>query len=165
MVITLDDTTTIVMLMASFGLLMFFVLLFYDMKDAKKAIIWYFESDKIVKQMASSVKDGMVQIHKKLFFVDKNIPPSMATGLIVKSQRPVYVFKHNQPVPMSVTEKGIKAEHSPENLKNFRENKTLEALLTVKSEGMSLIWIAVGLVIGALLMYVLITSGAITMPK
>lgn len=165
MTITIDDTLTLVLLISSFGLLMFFVLLYYDMKDAKKAIVWYFESDKIVKQVSSAVKDGMIQIHKKLFFVDKNVPPVMSTGLIVKSQRPVYVFKHNQPVPMTISEKGIKAEHSPENLKNFRENKTLEQLLTVKTEGMSLIWIAVGLIIGALLMYVLISSGALQMPS
>lgn len=161
MAFVIDDLMILVIGMFSFTLIMFFVLLFFDMKDAKKSIILYFESDKIMKLISGNVKDGMVQIHKKLFFVDKNIPPVMSSGLIVRSQRPVYAFKHNQPVPLVISEKGVKAEHSPENLKNFRENKTLEQLLTVKTEGMMLIWLAVGLLVGGLGMYVMIASKVI----
>lgn len=161
MAFMIDDFLFIVILLFSFMLLMFFILIYFDMRSAKKSIIWMFESDKLIRSLSSHVKDGMVQVGKKLFYVDKNVPPSMATGIIIKSLRPVYVFKHNQPVPLKITEQGVKAEQSPENLKNFRENKTLEQLLTVKTEGMSLIALAVGLLIGGLGMYVMIASKVI----
>lgn len=142
--------------------LIFLVLLFLDIMGAKKSVVLYFESNKIARFISIGVKDGMTQIKKKRFFVDTSSPPVVMGGMLLRSFRPLYIFKHDRAVPMKVSKMGLESERSPENLKNLMENKTLDQLLTPKSSGgVQLLFLIMGIVIGGLLAYALIQSGVI----
>jgi len=142
--------------------IMFMLLIFIDMMGAKKSVVLYFESNKIARFLSIGVKDGMTQIKKKRFFVDTSSPPVVMGGILIRSFRPLYIFKHDRAVPMKVSKQGLESERSPENLKNLMENKTLDQLLTPKSSGgVQLLFLIMGIVIGGLLAYALLQSGVI----
>jgi len=147
-----------------FPVLFFLIILFMDLRDSGNCKFLYFESEKIARMISQKVLDGRVKIKKKIFQVDNAVPPVIKSGLLFKSYRPLYFIKHDRAVPFKIDAKGFSSERSPENLKNLIENKTLDQLLTPKqSGGMQIIMIAIGLVIGFLMAYALISSGMIKM--
>lgn len=146
-----------------FPFLLVLILVWYDMKGAKNAFFIYFHSDKVAELISERVKDGLMELRKKVYIVDKAMPPVIRAGIFVKSFRPLYILKHNRAIPFSFGDEGkAYADRSPENVKNMFDNKTLDQLLTPKtSGGLSIIVFAIGLTIGLLVMYALVASGVI----
>lgn len=135
------------------------MILLMDIIGLKKAVILYFETEKLIRMKTVGIKDGMVKMGKKKFYVDKSKPPMIPMGTLIKPLRPVYVFKWDRSLPMDITSSGIKTEVSPTNLTNLIENKTLDQLLTPKGANKAVIlWFIMGAVIGGLIGFVLVKS-------
>jgi len=136
-----------------------FMILLMDVMGLKKAVILYFETEKMLRMKTVSIKDGMVKMGKKKFYVDKNKPPMIPMGILIKPLRPLYIFKWDRAVPSEITSSGIDSKISPTNLTNLIENKTLDQLLTPKGANKAvLLWFIMGLVIGGLAGFVLLKS-------
>lgn len=134
------------------------ILVIIDMTTNKKAKLLYFETEKLARLMNINVKDGMINIKKKKFFLDQVKPASIPSGILVKSFRPFYVVKWDKAVPLNFSKEGLKGEQSAENLKNLVENKTLDAFLRPKDAGkQQMLFFIIGAVMGGLIGYVLST--------
>lgn len=141
--------------------LIIFVILFTDIKDAKKALVLFYKTKNQGDFMDLPVKNGIIQIKENKYYADETDVTLVPSGILLKSLRPLYVIKWDRVLPHKFTEKGLQMM-SAENLTNFIENKTLTQLLTPKDAGkMTIVFLIVGVVMGALLMHTLVSSGYI----
>lgn len=146
-----DILLILVMMGFPLGLLGFLV--WRDAKDAKKAIVLFFQSEKQAFFMDKAVKEGMVEMGKRRFYVDEEHAPSVSSGFLVRSFRPLYAIKWDSSLPLKFTQKGMKFM-SPSNLKNFMDNKALDQLLTPKgSDKMFIVALIIGGLMGGLVGY------------
>jgi hypothetical protein len=135
------------------------LILLMDVWGLKKCVILYFETEKLIRMKTVSVKDGMVKMGKRRFYVDKSRPAMIPMGILIKPLRPLYVFKWDRSIAMDVSSAGLKSEGSPENLTNLLQNKTLDQLLTPKgSSKQVLLFMIMGLVMGGLAGFILAKS-------
>jgi len=159
MAVAAFETLIILFLAIGSPLIMAFGLLLMDIWGLKKSIILYFDTDKTAKFMRRKVKEGVIKIGKKRYFVDKIKPPSIPSGIFIKPFRHLYILKWNRAVPLEITERGIEVGRSPSNLSNLMENKTLDQLLTPKKHGKEIIlYLIIGVVMGAMFGYILAGS-------
>jgi hypothetical protein len=130
--------------------LMFLVLFLIEVRNSKKSLIIYFESESVINSLLTKIKDGRIFLGKKQISVDKSNPLQMRTGFMFRSYKPVYFIKHNLALPLKFTAKGIRV-YTGENLKHLVENKTLEQLLKPKGEDRKIIlYLILGVIIGIL---------------
>jgi hypothetical protein len=142
--------------------LYFFWMIIDDAKNAKKALVLHYQSEKQAELIDIPVRQGVISHGKDKHYVDEEDATLIkGSGHLVKAFRPFYVIKWNEIMPQNFTKSGIKAM-SPENLENFMNNKTLAQLLTPQdAEKQKLFYIAAGVIVGTLLMYSLGSSGFI----
>lgn len=135
------------------------LILLMDVSGLKRAVVLYFETEKLVRMKTVSIRDGMVRMGKRRFYVDKGRPAMIPMGTLIKPLRPLYVFKWDKAIAMDLSSSGLKSDVSPNNLTNLIENKTLDQLLTPKGVNKGiLLWFIMGLVIGGLLGFVIVKA-------
>ena len=149
MVFGIDNT--LLMLYVSLIFLPVITFIFNDALILRKTLIIYFESEKIAKVLRIAPKDNIITIGKKEYIVDKAKSVMIKIGTLIKGFVPLYVIKNDKVLPLEFMDKGIKTQIDPESLKALRENKTLGALLTPKSDATTVfLYIGIGLIMGGL---------------
>lgn len=131
-----------------------------DSLNAKKAVVLKYDSEKQAVLVDKKVVDGIISIKDDKYYVDEHDATLIrGTGYIVKSFRPFYVIKHDRVLPQTFGEKGIE-ELSPQNLKKLMDNKILSQLLTPQDAGkMQIMMVFIGVVLGAMVMYMAVSQG------
>lgn len=142
----------------SMPLILLIIVVVKDARDAKKAIVLYLESEKHGYLMDKPVRDGRIGMGKKEFYVDEISPMVIPSGMLVKSQRPFYILKWDKSVPLKIMDKGLEVI-TPENLKSFMDNKTLQQLLTpTGSNKMAILLMIVGIAVGFMAGFIVVKS-------
>lgn len=146
----LEPMTLLILFCIGIPVAMFGIMLLMEIRNSKKSIIFYFESESVLNSLMTKIKDGRIFLGKKQISVDKSSPLQMRSGFMFKSYKPVYFIKHNLALPLKFTTNGIKV-YTGENLKHLVENKTLEQLLKPKDAGRQVImFLILGVIIGCL---------------
>jgi len=144
---------------------MFFLFIFImalDIKDAKKSVFLYYNSNKQAQLKNAEVKDGLAKIGKKSFQVDDAFPTTIMQGMFFRSRRPFHVVKHDVVIEQEFHDDGIHPVTTPDNLPKLLENATLKQFLSPPtSMGMAIAFMIIGLVIGGLGGYAIINSGVL----
>lgn len=143
----------------SMPLLLLIIVVIKDARDARKSIVLYLESEKHGYLLDKSVDSGQIQMGKKIFHVDEENPLVVPSGMLVKSQRPFYILKWDKAIPLRILDKGLKVI-TPENLKSFMENKTLNQLLSPKdSNKMAIVMMIIGVLMGSMAGFIIAKFG------
>lgn len=146
----IEPMTLLVIFMIGIPIIMFLILFLIEVRNSKKSLILYFETENLLNSLLTKIKDGRIFLGKKQISVDKASTLHMRTGFMFKSYKPVYVIKHNLALPLHFTKAGIKV-YTGENLKHLVENKTLEQLLKPKgADKQVILFLVIGAVIGIL---------------
>jgi hypothetical protein len=146
----IEPTMLLILFCIGMPILMLLVLFLIEVRNSKKSLILYFETENLLNSLLTKIKDGRIFLGKKQISVDKASTLHMRTGFLFKSYKPVYVIKHNLALPLHFTKAGIKV-YTGENLKHLVENKTLEQLLKPKGADRAIIlWLVLGVVIGVM---------------
>lgn len=146
----IEPTTLLILFCIGIPIAMFGILFLIEVRNTKKSLILYFETENLMNSLLTKIKDGRIFLGKKQISVDKASTLHMRTGFLFKSYKPVYVIKHNLALPLHFTKAGIKV-YTGENLKHLVENKTLEQLLKPKGADKAIIlYLVIGVVIGLL---------------
>jgi hypothetical protein len=162
--ISISPMTLLWLFIIGVPVLMFLIMFLMEVRNSKKSIIFYFESESVINSLLTKIKDGRIFLGKKQVSVDKSSPLQMRTGFLFKSFKPVYFIKHNLALPLRFTTKGIKV-YTGENLKHLVENKTLEQLLKPKGADRAIIlWLILGIIIGVLVGILLASYGITPAP-
>lgn len=147
---TLEPMALLILFCVALPVFVFGIFILNDLRNAKKSLIFFFQTENVIDVILTKIKDGRIFLGKKQISVDKSNPLQMRTGFMLKSYKPVYFIKHNLALPLHFTKSGIKV-YTGENLKHLVENKTLEQLLKPKGADRAVIlWLVLGIVIGVM---------------
>ena len=148
--IALEPMTLLILFCIGLPVILFGILFLIEVRNSKKSIVFYFETESVMNSFLTKIKDGRIFLGKKQISVDKTQPVHMRTGFLFKSFKPVYILKHNLALPLKFTNQGIRV-YTGENLKHLVENKTLEQLLKPKGADRAIIlYLVIGIIIGVL---------------
>lgn len=148
--ITISPEMLLILFCIGLPIILFGILFLIEVRNSKKSIVFYFETESVLNSFLTKIKDGRIFLGKKQISVDKTQPVHMRTGFLFKSYKPVYVLKHNLALPLKFTAQGIRV-YTGENLKHLVENKTLEQLLKPKGADRAVIlWLVLGIIIGVM---------------
>jgi hypothetical protein len=158
----MDANTTILVIagLLSAGMVLPISMLFYLFWSGKdKSKFLYYETEDNCRLIDKEIKDGKVVITdngiEKHFFLDNAKPKIIKTFFGLKS---FYQIKWNAIAPLAIDFKAntlTDGKITPENLGQLKKSTIIEKLMNPKTSDMNIIlWLIVGVVIGALLGYV-----------
>lgn len=137
--------------------------------------VLYFESENTARLIDTEIKDGMVMIDDKAYPIDTHYPIMLKLGSIMKRHKPMFILKHDKLYPASnlnkikpdfeiKDKKGnvIEQEINPEVLKKTMNMKVLGNMLKVRKETDRMVLLAMGVVAGAVLIYLAIEFNLIS---
>lgn len=134
---------------------------------SNKVKILYFSSENHAKLINKTIQNGMIKIGKtKKFYLDEAMPIFLHTSANIK---PLYILKHDHAINLEFgkTKKDtdmLMESVSPDNLNNLIEMKTMDKLLTPPTPPKDFImWLGMGVVLGAVVGATLVSSGLIKM--
>ncbi len=139
----------------------FFVIIILVWRDSKKSRALYFTTEKTAELRKVVVKDGAVNMGKKMFYVDKKDEGTLKSGVIWQNFVPFYILKWDTPIPAKIekikeSSKGIVGKIipnylTPEALSSYIKNETLTKLLTPPHSKIDMImFMIIGAVMGVL---------------
>ena len=126
-----------------------------------KSLFLLLESEYESRSVRAKVKDGMVKIGNKMFSItEKNVKPFIHKTLFGRC--PLYILYWGNPEPARIDFKTKIAEfkYNPETLKEVMDAKRLKGILRAPSKPTDfMMWIMIGILIGAMGAYVAIKGG------
>lgn len=147
-----------------FPLLILFIFFLIEMMNSKKSMFLFFDTTYHCRLIRQKIKDGKVKIGKKIFFIGDYKPKLLRTGSLFKSYKPFYILRHDVANPYRFDDENLEIKITPENVKYLSRNTTLEQLLRGATGSGAWLWLIIGLVMGILIGYMLVSSGIFGTP-
>jgi len=128
-----------------------------------KAWILMFDSNYDARLVKAEVEDGTVIIDDKEFIVDETNPLLLRAGLF-KGYKPLYIVKWDSLEPMQImpnfNKKGNPSNIDPKTFRRMSDMRILSNLVRpVRKVSFNFIWMILGIGVGAIILYALITFG------
>lgn len=154
----------LMLLTFGFPLIILFVFFLIEIVNSKKSVFLFFDTTYHCRIIKQKIKDGKVKIGKKIFFIGDYKPKLLRTGSLFKSYKPFYVLRYDVPNPYKFNDENLEIKISPENVKYLSRNTTLENLLRGATGSGAWLWLLIGLIMGILIGYVMVSSGIFGTP-
>ena len=138
-----------------------FILMIIESIGSKKTKFLYFDTPNHCRLVNEYVKEGKATIGKKEFKLGDSRPKLIRQGTLFRVFKPFYILRWNHPYPYEFDETNLQINLTPESAKLLSRNTTLETLLKGGGGSMPWLWLIIGVVIGVLIGYMLISTGLI----
>ena len=154
----------LVFICAGMPMLAVFFIMLMDSRGSKKTKFLYIDSPNHCRMINQIVKEGEVKVGKKNYILGDIKPKLIRSGIFFKVFKPLYVLRWNNPHPYTFDDENREIKLTSESTKLLSRNTTLETLLKGGGSGGAWLWIIIGLAIGFMLGYIILSTGIIPMP-
>jgi len=115
------------------GIILFLIVMIYLIYAGRnKEIVLYFETDKVAKIHKKIPDDeGKVKIDNKEFNLRRADPRYLKGSFGIK---PLYICRYDNPIPLAMDQKYLKADIIPETMKDLSEMGTLKSLINIDKD-------------------------------